>query len=239
MASINRYRGGQIRKVAFPTGYAVGDSTAVSAIEIGDLVYKHSTSGVVRSAANFPNMGSVATTQEAFASAFVGVAGRKTGLQPNEVVWQLQQSIDPGWTLVQTSGIYEMDCAAGTTWQPGDLVGVYATATGGCGTTAFGTSKSQQVMPVTGGQETVSAASYSQAIGIAIVPFNLINTGFAAGLNPPYSPSPSIPAAPGIVATPSTCSTVLVEIRSAIMGDGLLPAAGDWVTLSADSGSGQ
>lgn len=244
MANIARFRGGDARPRAFPTCYAVGQSTAYP-ISTGDLLFLDPATGCVRSAQYLAGMGTAAACQEAFAGYFVGVAMRKTGAQPGEVLWQLQQTIDPGWTLVGTGGIWEFDCASGVTWQPGDLVSIYAASNGTVGTTSFGTSQSQQVAPPAAGQFMPPSGNpstqFAQAIGKAVVPFNVINVGLNQGLTPPYAVTPSVPSPPGIIGTPSTCATVMVEIYSTICGNTLLPAAANWNSFNPGntSGSGQ
>lgn len=146
MASKVRYRHGVVKYRSLKTN-------ASYPIEIGDLCY--AVAGVLYPASALADAGAAADNRAAFAAAFAGVAVRKTGLQTGETSFKL--TTDPGYTLVATSGTFEFPCAS-TSWQPGDLVGVYATADA-C--------SNQQVCKVT---------NVAEAIGTAVVPHEALGT---------------------------------------------------------------
>lgn len=144
MSSRFRYRGGVVQFVALKTN-------ASYPIEEGDLVYN--SSGEALPASALADQGDAAANREAFAASFAGVACKKTGLQSGETSFRL--TTDPGYTLVATTGDFEFDCSS-TSWSPGDMVGVYASADA-C--------SDQQVAKVT---------SVAEAIGVAKVPYDAL-----------------------------------------------------------------
>jgi len=146
MASVMRYRRGNCNPVALPT-----DST--KPIEVGDLCVIQSSKVVPASA--MADAGDAAANRVASKAVFAGVALHKSGLQSGETTARLTGSIDPGYNLIATAGQFEFDCAA-TAWVDGDLVGIYSDAT---------TNSNQKVAKVT---------TYTEAIGVAVVPFNAI-----------------------------------------------------------------
>lgn len=150
MASNFRYRAGVVKTLSLPTA---ADGTVTKHIEVGDLTYVESA--VVYPASYLSDAGTAAQNRAAFAAAFCGVALHKTGLQTSETSAKL--TTDPGYQLIATSGDFEFPCAA-TSWAPGDLVGVYASASA-C--------SDQQVAQVT---------DMTEAIGIAKVPYNALGT---------------------------------------------------------------
>ena len=139
MASLFRYRSEDVKYDDLAT-----DSS--HAIEHGDLVGV--SGGYAEPASQF-------ATAALFAAAFAGSATRKTGLQSGEVLFRLALSVDPGWTTVASTGVFEYDCDAHV-WADGDLVAVAV---------ANGAAINQKV---------ASAGSYTTAIGTAVVPYNQI-----------------------------------------------------------------
>jgi hypothetical protein len=122
MSSQMRYRKGVVKYLSFPTH-------ASYPIEEGDLCWLHSDGKVYPAYAAYAvlgDLGSAAQNRVGFASRFVGVAVKKTGLQAGETSFKL--TVDPGYTLVAISGIFEYDSTS-QTWAPANLVGIYNDAT--------------------------------------------------------------------------------------------------------------
>lgn len=148
MASVMRYRSGVVKKVSFP-------NHASYPIEVGDLCWLHSDGKVYPASACTTVLGDAGTAAQnraQFATRFVGVAAKKTGLQTGETSFKL--TTDPGYTVIDTSGVFEFDLQSATTVKPEDLIGVYNDATD---------SVDQQVAVVTARNET---------IGLAVVPYD-------------------------------------------------------------------
>lgn len=208
MPNSYRYRKGDCQKVPFPTenlGVAPSSYTNLYPMEIGDLMYQHPLTGSVRSASNFPYQGSVSATQSGFAGNFAGVCSQKRGTKTGEIIWKLPTSIDPGYVEVDTSGIFEYDCAYGIAWRPGSPVGVYCTTAG-----------------IPNNQQVAYVPTYDRAIGVAVVPQNALGSTTTMSNGFPVGGSSTL------------VNTILVDIRSAVMGRGLFNAAAD----AGDSGSG-
>jgi hypothetical protein len=146
MASVSRYRGGNVSFRAYPTA---NDAAVAHAIEVGDLVYV--ASNVAYAASHLVDAGSADDNRASLAAKFVGVAVQKIGLQTGET--SARYTTDPGWILVAESGDFELDCAS-TSWNQNDLVGVYTDGT---------SCSDQNVAKVT---------AYDQVIGTARVPYN-------------------------------------------------------------------
>jgi hypothetical protein len=174
------FRKGNVTLIPFPT-----DPSGNYPIQKGDLAYVHQsavagdpaisgsapnanqfdeygTANVypVRSASYLAGQPSYADLQEAFAMVFAGVAARKTGQLSGETLWQLAETIDPGYTLIATSGMFEYTCPA-QVWVPGAPVGIYGSLSGG-----VYVANSQTVDAIQSG-----ATAANAAIGVAVVPF--------------------------------------------------------------------
>lgn len=111
MADFYRYRYGETNpmNIAFKVGVAVS---------IGDMVYLDtSDSFTLKPASAYPWQGSLTTTQAAFVQQFMGI---------NTQRWDgtnLTTGNKDGTLLVHTEGVHLMACAAGSNFNPGDLVG--------------------------------------------------------------------------------------------------------------------
>ena len=138
----------QMRYVAGDTNPILAPTDPNVPINEGDLLFKHPATGKAWPAASMANQGSKNLNQDAFQQYFLGVALNKVGLQTGETSFRLVTN--PGYVAVATTGDFEYPCPSNV-YAPGDLVGVYATAGGGCAS-----------------QEVDTAASASLAIGHAV-----------------------------------------------------------------------
>lgn len=112
MADTYRYETGETN----PT--AVAYKTGIS-LEVGDMVYTDDgDSNTVKPASNLTWV-SLASNQTTFASKFLGICQQRYDSTQNPV----GIGVKDGLARVATSGIFKMDCAAGSTFAPGDLVG--------------------------------------------------------------------------------------------------------------------
>ena len=114
-----RYRYGEVNsvQVARLTGFAV---------QVDDLCYfeagtlsdarqdaPNGSAGILKSAASYPWAGTLPATQLAFAAAFAGVSGQRwpvTGNNPPVFGGQ------DGYIRVSVNGVFEFDCAPGSTF---------------------------------------------------------------------------------------------------------------------------
>lgn len=112
MADTYRYRFGETNPVqcAFKTGVAV---------QVGDLCYQdENDSYTAKPASSQPWNGTLAQTQQDFVLHFLGVSGQRYD-GSNVAI-----GIKDGLLRIDTTGIFEFNCIAGTTLNEGALVGV-------------------------------------------------------------------------------------------------------------------
>jgi hypothetical protein len=111
MADTYRYRYGETNpmNIAYKVGVAVA---------IGDMAYLDNTdNNTLKPAAAYPWQGSLIATQTGFVAQFMGInTQRWDGTNP-------ATGNKDGTLLVHTEGIHLMACAAGSNFNPGDLVG--------------------------------------------------------------------------------------------------------------------
>ena len=137
MADNYRYRYGETNpmNIAFKVGVAVS---------IGDMVYLDNTdSFTIKPASAYPWQGTLSQTQQSFVTQFMGI---------NTQRWDgtnLATGNKDGTLLVHTEGVHLMACAAGSNFNPGDLVGPDQVP------------GIQQLLP----QQVVAVGAKSQAIG--------------------------------------------------------------------------
>ncbi len=101
MANTMRWRYGDTNPVMLPV-------LTATVIEIGDLVYLDTNNA--KPASEIPDLGSLTQNQQAFKSAFVGVAMQASAADDNRPI------------RIATSGVFEFDCDAAQ-FELGDLVG--------------------------------------------------------------------------------------------------------------------
>jgi hypothetical protein len=193
--------------VTEPTTVGTGVSGPQAGEGLGGITVNTYNNGAlqvypVRNAAALGSYGTLIHQQEAFAKYFAGVSMRKTGQQSGETLWQLPETIDPGYTLIGTSGIFEYPCPP-QVWYPGQPVAIYCSATGGVW------SCSPQMVDAVGGYASVTN-DINAAIGVAVLPFSALGQT----LNPQFNNSlRDIPSNVGGTAL----SSIWVDIRPAIL----------------------
>lgn len=134
------YRYGETNPIQVP--YVSG-----SAVDVGDMVFL-TAAGAVESAGNMTPGASLVASQEAFAAAFLGVsAQRYDGVNAAAI------GIKDGNLLINTDGVYDMPCPAGTTAEVGALVTPNGNAT------TF----------VLDSQEVVTTTTAAAAIGVVVM----------------------------------------------------------------------
>ena len=229
MSSILRYRGGPVETQFYPIDphFPVQGSDLVYLQPAGATVAVVDAYGVNHIPAAgcaipvqfFPAQGTVAETQDAVQSCFLGVALQKVGLQNGEQSFLPPQTINPGWVEVALSGNFEFDCAANTSWTPNGLVAVAAFGTGTVGSTTVGADLSKQV---------ASASATAMAIGVARPSLNMFAPDASANWQPAGAANVQT-TPPALLGT----SSIIVQIRSTAAWNAVEPRT------SGTSGSGQ